>query len=216
VEPYIIQDQDTGFEADIVKASLAQEGYEVEFTYQPLHLAQQALSHNTIDGVLTIQSQYPEVKGTYLSNNYISYRNVGITVKSEQIDVKDIEDLGSYSVVGFQKSHLSLGDAYHKMTLHNENYNEILDQYQQVEQLFKHQTDVIIIDLKIFTYYRSRLKDPSDNQPVNLHKLFPESLYKAAFLKKEHRDAFNRGLKKIKKSGMYRSIIDSYMSNVNR
>lgn len=215
VEPYIIKEQDAGFEADIVKAAFAIQGYEVEFIYQPLHRTKASFQNKQVDGVLTIQSQYPEVSGAFLSEEYINYRNYAVSLSSKKYAIQTIEDLRPYSIVGFQQAHLALGEAFNKVTLDNPLYSESSDQKAQVNQLFAGRTDIIIIDIRILTYYRNRLTHNPKNQAVSLHNLFESSKYKVAFRLKAHRDVFNKGLKEIEESGLYDHIIDSYLSNPN-
>ena len=215
VEPYIIQEQDAGFEADIVKAAFAARGYEVEFAYQPLSEAQASFRSESIDGVLTVKANYPEVAGTYLSDDYINYRNYAVSLTANDYVLNQIEALRPYRVIGFIQANMALGDDFKRMTQDNPLYIEMPNQRNQVEQLFKRETDVIIIDIRILTYYRNRLTHNPKNQPVNLHPLFETSHYKIAFRDAKIRDVFNSGLKEVRDSGMYDAIIDSYLSNPN-
>ena len=215
VEPYIIKDQDAGFEADIVKAAMAKQGYEVQFVYQPLHRTKVTFQNKQVDGVLTVKAHYPEVSGAHLSDDYINYRNYAVSLSANEYEINQMEDLRPYSMIGFQQAHLALGDAFNQVTNGNSKYSELSNQQSQVNQLFMKRTDIIIIDIRILTYYRNRLTHNPRNQPVSLHSLFPPSKYKIAFRLKEHRDAFNKGLKEIEASGLYDQIIDSYLSNPN-
>ena len=120
-----------------------------------------------------------------------------------------------HSIISFQQANIALGDEFNAMTKVNPEYKEKANQSSQVAMFFLKRTDVIVIDELIFKYYQLNLKKIPTDQKVVYHDLFDASHYRMAFREKEVRDAFNRGFKKIKKSGRYDEIIKSYLKKNN-
>ncbi len=220
VEPYIIEAKDSGFEADIVREAFALEGYRVVFVYQPLLRTKKSFANNLVDGVLTIKSHYPEIKGAYLSDEYITYRNVTVTLSARNIRIDSIADLQNKDIVAFQQAHLALGNEFTEMAKNSPKYGETAHQDGQVAMLFYKRNDAIVLDKRIFLYYWKKLKEQAKalernspfDQAVTYHPIFEPSHYRMAFKKEKLRDTFNGGLKKLKDSGRYQQIIDAYLT----
>ena len=83
-KPYIIKKDNSGFEADIVREIFALEGYEMKLVYQPLLRTKASFKESTVDGVMTVKTDYPEIKGAYVSEEYITYHNYVISLKSKK------------------------------------------------------------------------------------------------------------------------------------
>ncbi len=213
VEPYIIETGDSGFEVDIVKEAFALEGYDVEFGYQPLLRSKYSFKEDHVDGVMTIKKNYPEVQGSFFSDQYITYHNFAITLRSNNLKINIIADLANTRVSGFQQASLALGKEFELMAKENSDYHELSNQGKQVTMLFLMHTDVIVLDFRIFKYYRNRLTRLPSEPLVTFHNLFEPSAYRMAFKEDKIRDAFNHGLKVLKESGRYKQIIDSYVES---
>ncbi len=210
VEPYINSADGTGFETDIVREIFLSEGYSVQFHYQPLHRTKYSFKSGKIDGVLTIKSHYPEIQGGFLSEEYITYHNSIITLQSNNVTINSISDLTDKSLIAFQQAHIAFGKEFNEMTKINDNYEEKANQKTQVAMFFAKRVDAILMDTLIFNYYCQQLKESTTEKKITYHNIFESSNFKMAFKEKEIRDVFNRGLKKIRKSGRYNAIIRSY------
>lgn len=215
VEPYIFKESDSGFEVDIVREVFELSGYKVRFVYQPLKRSKVSFMEGLVDGVMTIKKEYPEIKGAFLSDNYITYHNYAVTLTSKNFMIKGIADLSDKSIISFQQASAALGKEFEKMSKMNSKYSEMANQGNQISMLFINHTDVIVLDFLIFEYYKNRLKDISADKPVTLHKIFKPSEFCMAFRDKKIRDIFNSGLKKMKRSGRYKKIIGSYIYTKN-
>lgn len=219
VEPYIIEFNDSGFEADIVREAFALQGYKVQFVYQPLWRTKISFKRGTVDGVLTVQDHYPEIQGNFLSDEYITYHNFAVTLQSRNLKISTIAALNDKTIDAFQQAKFSLGMEFKLMAENNPAYKEMANQKNQIAQLFAKRNDVIVLDRLIFIYYRNGFKDfpaafiqnISFEEPVVFHDLFEPSSYKIAFNVEKVRDAFNMGLKRLQESGRYRQIIESYV-----
>jgi len=218
VAPYVIKPQNTdqkisGFEVDIVREALSLQGYEVKFILQPLKRTKLSFNEKKVHGVLTIKGHYPQVKGAFLSDSYITYHNFAVTLAGENMKINSINDLGEKKIIAFQQAQFALGKAFQAMANQNPGYREMASQENQIGMFFHKRTEVIVVDDRIFTYYKTRLKHLPIEQPVTFHDILEPSSYKIAFRQQHLRDAFNKGLKTIRSSGRYDSIIKSYIEN---
>ncbi|MHC4873994.1 MAG: substrate-binding periplasmic protein [Planctomycetota bacterium] len=216
VEPYVIRvgaddSKIKGFEVDIVREILLNKKLTAVFSHQPLKRSKISFQNKTVDAVMTVKDYYPEVKGAFISDEYITYHNFAVTLKSSGIKINNISDLKDKKLVAFQQARIALGKEFGKMADANTTYSEMADQRGQIGMFFYKRTDVIVLDRKIFDYHRKRLIGLPTKQDVVFHKLFPPSHFRIAFRRKAHRDAFNSGLKELKDSGRHKAIIDSYI-----
>lgn len=221
VEPYIVEFNDSGFETDIVREAFALEGHKVKFVYQPLLRTKLSFKSGLVDGVLTIQEHYPEAQGYFLSDEYISYHNFAISLQSHNFKINRVADLKDKSISAFQQARFALGREFELVAENNPGYVEIANQKNQIAQLFAKHNDVLVLDQRIFQHHLKLLhyfpgtfvKDIMFDQQVIFHDIFAPSHYKMAFRNEKIRDVFNRGLKRLKESGRYQQIIDSYMKD---
>ncbi len=214
--PYIIKaensnDEDYGFELDIVRETFAIGGYEVEFIHQPLERTKISFKQKRVDGVLTIKKHYPQVQGAFVSDEYIQYHNFPVSLASQDLKINSIADLKNKKIVAFQQARFALGREFEFMTEKNQEYKEIADQKSQIRMLFLKRADVIVLDHLIFKYIQSRLNNIPTEQGVTLHNIFPPSVYRIAFREKNVRDVFNHGLQQLRSSGRYEEIIRIYV-----
>ncbi|GAB6093945.1 hypothetical protein JCM14469_01970 [Desulfatiferula olefinivorans] len=219
VEPYVIEKDDGGFEVDIVRAALKQTGYQARFLYEPLLRTKASFEEGRVDGVMTVKANYPEIRKAFLSDEYITYHNVAVSLRSRNLAVTAVTDLAGTSVDAYQQARFALGTDFMAMADNNPLYHEMANQRNQVAKLYAGRTDVIILDKRIFRYYRNELASSSDrmtralplNEPVTMHDLFEPSRYMVGFRLERHRNAFNEGLSAIRESGLYDRIIAGYL-----
>jgi len=216
VAPYVIKaknsnDQDSGFEVDIVREIFALAGYKVQFVHQPLERTKISFKQKLVDGVLTIKKHYQQVQGSFVSDEYITYHNFAVSLSSQNLKIDSIADLKDKKVISFQQARYAFGKEFELMARTNPGYKEIADQKNQIGMFFLKRTDVIVLDHRIFKYFRTRLNNIPTKQDVTFHKLFAPSVYRSAFREEKIRDVFNRGLKDLKSSGRYEEIIRTYV-----
>jgi len=208
--PYIIQDTGVGIEVDIVRQALAEAGYTVKLIFVPMARIKVALSDGTADAALTI-TEASGVTSAFYSDSHVTYKNVVITLKSRALKVTGVADLAKLDLVAFQDALLYLGSDYAAMAKGNAKYSEIADQQSQVKMLFAARADAIVMDVNIYKYFRKMIKDIDVSQDVVIHEIFAPSNYKVGFKEKAVCDLFNAGLKKLKSSGKYDTIISAYI-----
>jgi len=208
--PYIIQETGVGIEVDILKQALADAGYTVKLIFVPMARIKVALSDGTADAALTI-TEASGVTSAFYSDSHVSYKNAVITLKSRALKIAGIPDLAKLDLVAFQDALLYLSADYAAMAKGNAKYSELADQQSQVKMLFAGRTDAIIMDINIYKYFKKMIKDIDVSQDVVIHEIFAPSNYKIGFKEKAVCDLFNAGLKKLKSSGKYESIISAYI-----
>ncbi|OZG72629.1 hypothetical protein BTA51_13955 [Hahella sp. CCB-MM4] len=220
IPPYVIAEENSGLELEILRQSFAIKGYTVLPSYLPLARTFMSFEEGSLDGVLNVKPGM--VKGHY-SDVVITFRNQAVSLKDRELSINRLEDLSQISVVAFQKATVILGHGFASAVQYNSDYNEVADQSLQVKQLFRHRTDVIILEKRIFLYFRRWLYDRANTlggdyivkqkdllRPVIYHDIFPPSEYRFAFLSQQVRDDFNEGLQVIRDNGTYDRILKKY------
>ncbi|BAE48990.1 ABC-type amino acid transport/signal transduction systems [Paramagnetospirillum magneticum AMB-1] len=211
LSPYVIPEELRGMEYDIAKSALALEGHEMKPVFLPLGRVAKALDGGQMDAAMT---QRPgTLTGLVYSDIYIVYRNYAITLASRQLNVDRLEDLSGKSVLAFQRATSYLGPEFKKVAEANQAYREEANQLIQPLLLYKGRVDVVVADRNIFDWFANQpeVRDKADiSQPVTYHPLFPPTEYRVAFRDVALRDAFNRGLARLRAEGEYDRIIARY------
>lgn len=205
--PYIIQDDNSGMEFEIIKESLKAKGHNVKLKYVPF--VRLVVDYKNHDGAITI-NESSGITGNY-SDPVITYKNYAISLKKNGITVNSIGDLKDKKVVAFQNATTYLGPEFAAVAKGNSSYSEQGQQVLQVKVLYSGRTDLIVSDINIFKYYRKQVKDIDTSPEVTLHEIFPGVDYKVLFNDAAIRDDFNTGLKMIRDSGRYDEIIKAYV-----
>ncbi|HYD99351.1 MAG TPA: transporter substrate-binding domain-containing protein [Alphaproteobacteria bacterium] len=207
--PYVIEAEKRGMEYDIVKEALAAEGHVLVPVFLPFARVVKAMQDKEVDAALTV-NESSGVEAAY-SDSHVTYRNYAITLADKGVKVESVADLKDKSVVAFQNAGLYLGDAYKAAVSANKSYREEAKQELQNTLLYSGKIDVVVGDGNIFNWYNKEVAGKVDtSQKVTLHPIFEPTPYKVAFRDPAMRDAFNRGLAKLKASGAYDKIVAQY------
>jgi polar amino acid transport system substrate-binding protein len=209
--PYVIAEDWRGMEYDIVRRALELEGHAIQPV--PTYLARVAkeLEQGSVDAAMPMQAR-PGAK-EFFSEPHIQYQNFAITLRSSNIAVASVADLAGRSVVAFQEASHYLGPDFEAMARANPRYREEAKQVVQPVLLFLGRTDVVVADRFIFNWFAAsaEVRQKADvTQPLRFHPIFPPTEYRVAFRDPALRDSFNRGLKRLRDSGEYQRIMDSY------
>ncbi|MBC7950927.1 MAG: transporter substrate-binding domain-containing protein [Rhodospirillaceae bacterium] len=209
--PYVIVDEWRGLEYDVVREALALEGHTLKPRYMAIARVMKELDTGLVDAAMTMQPS-SGVKAFY-SDSHITYRNYAITLAKHNFTIKRPEDLAGKSVIAFQKATVILGPAFKAAVESNPRYREEVKQVVQPTLLFLDRVDVVVSERSIFGWFANEdeVKSKVDTtQAVRFHPIFPPTDYYVAFRDEALRDSFNRGLKKLRASGMYGKIIERY------
>ena len=207
--PYIIEENYSGFELELVQQILTMVGKAPEFIFIPYGRSEKMLALPDIDAVMTANKHiFPNIDT--LSKNYINYQNVAISLKENAVSLNSIADISNYSIASFQISHIILGEKFAKAVTGSPIFIQVADQEKQLELLFLGRVDVIVIDLKIFLYYLNKLNLNERESDIEVHHIFPISSYSMAFKNTDDVNAFNKAMKKYKRTDDYKKLIEKY------
>lgn len=207
--PYIMKNGDGGIEYEIAEKALDASGYRMVAQHLPPARALALLRAGLLDGMLAVDEG---IGGNgFFSDTYMHYQNVATTLASRSIRVRGIGDLVQYSVAAFQNANLILGPEFKAMVEHHRDYKEHPQQIAQNRLLYTGRVDVVVGDRLIFRYLNRQVEASiNTSQPLVHHMIFRPSARKAVFRDAELREAFNAGLKKIRKNGTYAAIYKKY------
>lgn len=205
--PYIIQEDNSGMEFEIIKEALQAKGHNVMLKYVPF--VRLLVDYKNYDGAITI-NESSGITGNY-SDTVITYKNYAISLKKNNIAVNSIQDLKDKKVVAFQNATKYLGPEFAEIAKGNSSYSEQGQQMLQLKVLYSGRADLIVSDINIFKYYKKQVNDMDTSPEIVLHEIFPGVDYKILFNDPAVRDDFNAGLKTIRDSGRYDEIIKAYV-----
>lgn len=217
IPPYVFRDSNSGMELDIIREALKVAGYTITPKYLPLKRIRKALKSGIVDGALTVKETMGIESAYFADKSHIYYQNIAVSLKENQLDIQDIMGLKDYSIIVFQNADDYVGGKWLEMKKMNTKWiRETANQENQVAMLFRKRTEVIILDINIFKYYRQRTKKTDTSLPVVFHEVVPKNHVKVAFISKQVRDDYNRGFSRIVESGVYQKIIEKYIGNTAR
>ncbi len=209
--PYVITENNSGLEVDLVRAALAVKGHTFAPVYVPFARVAPTIEQKQADGALTV-TESSGLTAVFYSESHITYQNMAMSLKDANLTIKNVGDLKGKSMAAFQNAKIYLGADFKKIADENgSSYNEIANQENQVAMLFIGRAQVAIADINIFKYFKERVKNADTSKEYVLHEIFAPTNYKVAFSDKQVRDDFNAGLKEIKANGQYQKIFSQYI-----
>jgi len=208
--PYVFEDG-TGIVVDIVRTALEAGGYTVKPVYVPIERGFRMFTEKQVDGTTIIQES-SGLKAEY-SDNFMQYYNRAFSLKSRNLAVSNIADLGDKSIVAFQNANKYLGEEFGRVVAGNPRYKEMAQQEAQAQMLLLGRIDVAVMDESIFRYYRLKLiaeRKVEEAQEFVGNDIFPPTPYKAAFVNRKVRDDFNQAIAAMREDGRYEAIYRKY------
>jgi polar amino acid transport system substrate-binding protein len=214
--PYVIQDSNSGFEVDIIRAALAVKGHTLTPIYASFSLVTENMKANKADGAQRGTADLLEGAGFYYAESQtVMYQDMAISLKKNNLTVNSVNDLKDKIVIAFQGASKFLGPEFGAAVAGNKKYVESANEQRKIKQFYANGMDVFVGDVNIFKYFRKQVTDVDTKQEIVLHKIFPNSDIKtnhAVFKDQQLRDDFDAGLKQLKSSGKYQEIIKKYIS----
>ncbi|GGD70325.1 substrate-binding periplasmic protein [Lacimicrobium alkaliphilum] len=206
--PYIVAAENAGYELDLVRLVLRQMGHELDPVYVPFGRSADLLLRGRVDLALTMNERLGIPSGQ-LSDVYIHYQNVAISLKSNDVDIKDVSGLRGHSIVAFQNASLLLGKEFSAVVDKSRGYVELPEQLNQVRMLLDNRTDIAVMDVNIFRYLASSLvEDPLSM--VDIHRVFAASEYRLGFHDPSLVKPFNQALKSFMQSERHTELRQKY------
>jgi polar amino acid transport system substrate-binding protein len=145
-----------------------------------------------------------------LSDVYIVYQNVAISLKSKKLTISSIDELSNYSIVAFQNATIVLGEEFSQTVKLSRLYTELPEQKRQTEMLLLGNTDVVVMDINIFIHFSRELTGVSQLDKVNIHPVFPPSPYHVAFNDLALKQQFNVALAEFIQTQAYTDLVNRY------
>ncbi|WP_269531745.1 ABC transporter substrate-binding protein [Chitinimonas sp. BJYL2] len=216
--PYVFErdGRGQGIETDAVLAALQDERRVIVTRHLPNARFALALADTSVDVVVAV---LPGKNGIVcLSRESISqYHDVAVSKTKHGIRLSRVADLTGHTVVAWQDAYRSLGPEvlglYAPSVRDSRRYAEVGDQAQQNRLFWLDRYEVMLLDQRIFTWYRRELAQEFDTrEPVTVHDLFPKvTPYYVAFRDCALRDRFDARLRRMKADGRYQQILDRYL-----
>lgn len=220
IPPYVIKNEGaaeaTGFEYEIVKAALAAKGHTVKPVFVAMGAIPKMLKEHQADGAQRGSPDLKEADGYFYSDEpAVTYQDVAITLKKNNLAINGTADLKAKSINTFQGASHFLGPDFAAVVKGNSSYAETSDEKRRVMQLYAGGVQVYVGDINVFKFYKAGASGVDTSQEVVFHKIFGKSTQQfnhPVFRDKQIRDDFNAGLKQIKGNGQYKKIIKSYLN----
>ncbi|MCL2920188.1 substrate-binding periplasmic protein [Shewanella litorisediminis] len=211
IPPYVIQQENSGLELDILRQALARRGHYAVIHYMPLSRTFREIKEGKLDGIINTKEHM--LDGVFYSDEVIRFHNCVISLASRNLEINSIHDLKGMSVVAFQQAGRILGEEFGMTVAKSPSYSEIAAQRHQIHLLFKGRTDVIVMEKNIFAYYRKKELEAGFLEAgldVREACIFEPTAYRFAFRSVRIRDDFNAGLNSMREDGTLKAILQKY------
>ena len=126
--------------------------HEISVVYVPYGRTYELMKKINADIGLTL-TEKSGVDSEILSQPYVTYQNVAISLKEKSIKIDKIKDLQKYTLVAFQNASPILGSEFANAAKTSPLYIELPEQYRQVELLLNGKVDVVVMEINIFKYF---------------------------------------------------------------
>lgn len=210
--PYINLTDQSGYELDLLRLVLKHMGAEAQFLHVPNARLRDLLLEGKAD-MASLQKVDPS-QPLFYSDPYIQYQNIVGSLKIRSIDIRRFMDMQPYTVVAFHNARRLLGDDYETSVNAMESYQELANQSQQVQMLLMSRCDLVVADRNILNYYLQQHERSIDE--LQLARLFPPSLYHAAFRTDVLRQRFDRALAEVLASPEFNALQLKYFGELNQ
>ena len=203
-QPYVDAEQGRGVEYDIVTQALGLAGYQPQVRFAPNLRAHNWLANGQVDAAIANG-------GGHVSEPYIVYQNMAITLCKRRIRLQRLDDLARFRVAAFQGAHLYLGADFAALAPQIPSYREESPQATLNRLLLSGRADVVISDINIFQQLSHELRHELDIRPALCpYALFTPTHYRLAFRNAQDRDRFNHGLRRFAAGGGYEKLAARY------
>ncbi|WP_233246762.1 transporter substrate-binding domain-containing protein [Chromobacterium sp. Panama] len=209
-QPYIDAERAKGVEYDIVHQALIQAGYQPQIRFGPNLRAHNWLANGQVDAAIANS-------GGHVSEPYIVYQNMAITLCKRRIRLRRLDDLARFRVAAFQGAHLYLGPDFAALAPQITSYREESPQVTLNRLLYSERADVAISDVNIFQQLSHELRREIDvGAKLCPYALFTPTHYRLTFRDVRDRDRFNQGLRRFAAAGGYEKLAERYQLPTQR
>lgn len=207
--PYTNLNAESGIEIEIITAIFRDMNIQPVFVQAPRGRGIQMFNTKAVD-VLLAQNPSSTPKGC-ATDWYIIHQNVGLSVKSRDLQLNTLDDLEPFSVISFLGASMQLGPTYAAAANKAKLYRETGDQDLHIQMLYEQHFDVAVGDIWTLRLAQQRyLGKEGVYIELIAHEILPPTRYIARFHDLRYCRAFNTSLKKIRQSGVYDRIWMGY------
>jgi len=207
--PYSIQNARVGFEIELLNAVLEKLVEDHEFVIAPYGRSIKILDVKNIDAMTTASISIYHDSGK-LSLPYIQYQNVAVTLKSADLKLESINDLGRFSIATFLNAKTILGDTFNQAVSKSSQYTELSDQSLQLHMLRKNKVQVLVMDINIFNYFNK-----FHELEVDIHRVFPLTAYGLLVKENAFKNRFDHALQQYLNSDAYLTLANKWSIDPN-
>ena len=212
--PFFIEKGNKGIFIEVVDKIFKQlPEYKVEYLFMSNHRILHEINNGKLIDVACNIFPNSQVKG-YLSEPVFRFRDVAISIKSEQLKVNNISDLQRKSIAAYQGATELLGGEFKKMAEANTEYSEHAHPKETTLLMVSGKKDIRIGDINIFRYDLNNKyynKNASvDHTNFTIHYLWPYVYSHMAFKDQSLKDAVNKVIKELKLNGSIEKIYSKY------
>jgi len=214
--PYVIAAKDRGIAVDLFRAAMEQVGIKVKIAYDDNANVLDSFNDRALDVIFVANREL--APNAYFSNlPLVVFHNQAVALEGGDVKLERVRDLRYYRLGGFRLASKLLPAPFAATSERAVDYREYVQQIEQVQDLFRKDRQVLVIDSTIFRYYLSQLRrqNPSSEmyrQQYKYFDLFPKSRYFAVFHDPDMKKAFDEGFAKIRKNGRYERILRTYQA----
>ncbi|WP_153913085.1 substrate-binding periplasmic protein [Shewanella sp. TC10] len=206
IEPYFFVDKKSGLQYDLLDAALTASSLQLgEITFATNLRALRLVKTKKIDCIINSPSNSD---GLFLTQSLLEYQNSVYFLSKNKLKIDTIQDLKNYSLIGFQNANHYLGPEFSEISKTHKRYNEIASQKNQILMLFSERIQAIILEQRIFDYYRnqidSRIKSPYEVTKV---KLFDQAPRYIACHDPHTAMLVNEAISQLKQTNLYQDIL---------
>lgn len=206
--PYVEAGGQGGLESALAIAVLGQAGYQTKVVQVPQARGLAMLKDGQVDAMITLTPGASE--GLFYSQPLIYYRNRAITLQGSGITLNQISDLSRHTVASFQNARLLFGSEFAAAVARSPGYSEHADQDTLNRLLLNRRVDVVISDEYIFRSNPTQADLNGQRYHIVSFALFGNSPRHVGFVSQELRQQFDNALLKLKASGEYERISQTY------
>lgn len=209
IPPYVMENATKGLEVDLMRRALADAS--LSFTQMPYAELQTAVQQGGVD--VSIGVRRSDDAGVHYSEPFITFENVAVSRKSDDLKIDTVDDLGDHKVLTWQGADRELGEAFERLfgpgAPHRGHYVEVANQKEQVRQFWEDKGSIAVIDRSIFVYFTKELGHAMNE--ADLHRLFPPITdFRVAFKDPALRDTFNLRQAEMCRTGEYEALLERY------
>lgn len=170
-----------------------------------------AAGQGAVQGFAPVVGDPPH--GLHLTDSYITYHNVAITLSARNLVLETPADLSQWRVLAFQRASKVLGPDFAAAVAQARDYREEPVQALQAKGLLYGRYDVLVGESRVLRHHIAQaLAGASGDAPLPVveHRLFAPNYYCAGFRDPVLVARFNEGLRRVRADGSYQIILGRY------